>query len=221
MNIARRSLNIVTAFLKSYGPSNIKKRLWDKEFSGSKWDFIDETVGDCVYPPLERHLRNGSILDLGCGPGNTANELGIDAYQSYVGVDISEAALDKARIRSEKCGRAEKNRFVCDDFINYAPTEQFDVILFRESLYHVPPNKIKPVLDRYSSYLKEEGIFVVRLCTSKDGKDVRRPKAMIGIIKAGFDVLEINQYEESGATVVVFRQPSKVSTSRGQASTQP
>ena len=68
MNIAQRSIQFMQGFLKSYGPSNIKKILWDKEFSGGKWNFIDNTAGDCVYPHLARHLHKGGILDLGAVP---------------------------------------------------------------------------------------------------------------------------------------------------------
>ena len=102
MYIVDRTLTFARGFIASYGPSGIKKRLWDKEFSGTKWDFIDNTVGDCVYPYLEKYARNGNILDLGCGPGNTANELAASVYQSYIGVDISEAALAKAVKRPGK-----------------------------------------------------------------------------------------------------------------------
>ena len=33
MNIAKRSGDIVTSFIKKYGPSSIKKLLWDQDFS--------------------------------------------------------------------------------------------------------------------------------------------------------------------------------------------
>ena len=81
MYIVERTLTFVRGFLTSYGPSSIKKRLWDKDFSSGKWDFIDNTAGDCVYPYLEKYAQHGNILDLGCGPGNTANELASDAYR--------------------------------------------------------------------------------------------------------------------------------------------
>jgi len=208
MNIAQRSIQFMQGFLKSYGPSNIKKILWDKEFSGGKWNFIDDTAGDCVYPHLARHLHKGSILDLGCGPGNTANELADAAYQTYVGVDISEAALEKARTRTQQNGRAGKNLFVKDDFLSYVPIQRFDVILFRESMYHVPVGKIKMILDRYAKYLNDRGVFVVR---TQGETTKQRPKAMLNIIEREFDILEKCQYsdghplEESLATVLVFK----------------
>jgi SAM-dependent methyltransferase len=198
------TLSFVRGFLKSYGPSSVKKRLWDEEFSGGKWNFIDETAGDCVYPYLEKYAKKGSVLDLGCGPGNTANELKAAAYAKYVGVDVSEAALDKARTRSRVNGRDTKNQFAQGDFLKYVPTQQFDVILFRESMYHVPVGKVKWVLDRFAEYLAPRGVFIVRMNTT--GGKLGRPKMMADIMASEFHVVERRQFEgDSGPSVFVLR----------------
>src|SRR5271163_218784 len=202
MYIVDRSLRFVRGFLLSYGPTTIKRRFWDKEYSEEKWSFAYNTVGDCVYAHLERHTADGSILDIGCGSGNTATEMAESSYRLYLGVDISEAALAKARRRSQECGRQGKNHFECGDFLTYVPTGQYDVILFRESMYHVPLGKVKTTLDRYSVYLKNGGVFVVRLFASSgerlDGKDKQRPAAMLSIMESEFDVLEKERYEVPG-----------------------
>ena len=210
MYIVDRSLRFVRGFLLSYGPTTIKRHFWDKEYTEEKWSFAYNTVGDCVYPHLARYSANGSILDIGCGSGNTATEMAETSYRSYLGVDISEAALAKARRRSQQCGRQDKNHFECGDFLSYVPSGQYDVILFRESMYHVPLGKVKATLDRYSVYLRDRGVFVVRLFASSgdrvDGKDKQRPVAMLSIMEAEFDVLEKCRYEELGRpTVIVFR----------------
>jgi len=207
MYIGQRALSFMQGFLKSYGPSRIKKVLWDREFSRTKWDFIDDTAGDCVYPFLEKYARNGSILDLGCGPGNTANELAENAYQSYVGVDISQAALDKATKRTKKNGREGKNTFARSDFLGFMPSHKFDVILFRESMYHVPFGQVKLMLDRYSTYLKDDAVFIVRMykSDSKTGVVKNRVKAKMELIEREFEVLEKSEFGESKATVIVFR----------------
>jgi SAM-dependent methyltransferase len=205
MYIVKRSLRFLGRGLKSYGPSAIKKVLWDREYSSGTWSFNDKTANDCVYPYLEEYARGGSILDLGCGSGNTANELISSAYGSYLGVDISDIALDKARRRSGASGRSSKNRFLHADFLKYRPEQTFDVILLRESLYHVPLGSVKPTLDRYSERLIEGGVFIVRIATKADGKDKSRPMAMLRIIESGFDILKRGQHGKSMATVVVFR----------------
>ena len=208
MYIARRALIFVQGFLASYGPSSVKKKLWDRDFSGGKWDFIDNTAGDCVYPHLEKYAKNGSILDLGCGPGNTANELSSDAYRNYFGVDISEVALAKAIKRTQENGRAAKNSFVRSDFLGYNPTQDFDIILFRESLYHVPYGQVLPILKKYSKYLKKDGVFIVRLYAGDipTGKIKFRVTRKLNLIKREFDILEAQQYDTPGKpTVLVFR----------------
>jgi len=206
MYMLNRSLKFVRGALLSYGPESIKKLFWDKEFSSGKWNFIDNTKGDCVYKHLEKHAQDGDILDLGCGPGNTANELAESAYRRYVGVDISEAALSKARQRTEQHRRTSKNRFEQGDFLSYVPSQQFDVILFRESMYHVPLGKVKKILDRFSEYLKPSGVFIVRMfLSSNQGETKYRPSMMIRVIESEFDVLEKAQYGGMAATVIVFR----------------
>jgi SAM-dependent methyltransferase len=208
MYIVDRTVRFVRGFMMSYGPSGIKKRLWDKEFSGTKWDFIDNTVGDCVYPYLEKYAKNGSILDLGCGPGNTANELNASVYQSYTGVDISEAALAKAVKRTQESGRTGKNTFANSDFLGYQPTQEFDIILFRESLYHVPYGQVLPILKKFSANLRSNGVFIVRLYAGEQHSDVikTRVTAKLDLIKREFAVVESRQFDLPALpNVLVFR----------------
>ena len=208
MYIVRRTLTFVQGFLTSYGPSSIKKKLWDRDFSSGKWDFIDNTAGDCVYPFLEKYANQGHILDLGCGPGNTANELNSTAYKTYVGVDISEAALEKAVRRTKENGRADKNSFVVSDFLGYAPSQDFDIILFRESLYHVPYGQVRPILDKYSKHLKPGGVFIVRLYAGDERPGVIKPRVIrkMDLIKNNFDMVEYRRFDTPALpTVLVFR----------------
>jgi 2-polyprenyl-3-methyl-5-hydroxy-6-metoxy-1,4-benzoquinol methylase len=197
---------VIRGILKRYGPSGVKKRLWDQEFSGTHWDFINDTKGDCVYSHLEKHLQGGTILDLGCGPGNTANELAFDAYSKYVGVDISEAALEKARKRSLENGRGDKNSFVCSDFLDYHPTQKFDVVLFRESMYHIPLGKVQAVLEHFTKYMREGGVIVVRMNVfDHKGQPKKRLLDAIEVMNGICDLIESVQYGDDGPTVLVLR----------------
>jgi SAM-dependent methyltransferase len=212
MPIAERAKTIAVRAIMVYGPTSLKKWLWDKEFSGTKWDFIDNTKGDCVYAHLQKFARNGSILDLGCGPGNTANEMEDTTYTSYVGVDISDAALVKAVRRTKECGREGKNTFTQSDFLGYEPKRDFDVILFRESLYHVPFGQVRPILDKFGKHLKPEGVFIVRLYAGSLESDELKPRvtAKLDLIKRDYDVVEATEYATPGRpTVLVFRPRRK------------
>jgi len=212
MYIVDRSLRFARGFLLSYGPSSIKKKIWDKEFSGPKWNFIDNSSGDCVYPFLQKYASGGDILDLGCGPGNTANELAEDSYQRYVGVDISEAALAKAVRRSTENGRAIKNSFIHSDFLNYQTSQKFDVILFRESMYHIPYGQVIPILKKFSANLKNTGVFIVRLYAGdqRPGVIKARVTAKLDLIKREFGVVEFKQFDLPALpSVLVFRPLSQ------------
>src|ERR1700684_2161480 len=159
--------------------------------------------------PLPGEVRQSwHILDLGCGPGNTANELNSAAYKTYVGVDISEAALEKAVRRTKENGRADKNSFVVSDFLGYAPSQDFDIILFRESLYHVPYGQVKPILDKYSKHLKPGGVFIVRLYAGDERPGVIKPRVIrkMDLIKNNFDMVEYRRFDTPALpTVLVFR----------------
>jgi SAM-dependent methyltransferase len=211
MFILRRTLAFARGFLLSYGPVQIKRAVWNKEFSSDKWNFIDDTATDCVYAHLERHVSGGDILDLGCGPGNTATELAESAYRTYVGVDISESALAKGVKRTNECGRAKKNNFICSDFLSYMPSQNFDVILFRESMYHVPFGKVLEILEKYSKHLKESGVFIVRLYLGDrwSGKIKFRVKKKIDLIKRNFELVEECQYPKQGLPIVLVFRPSR------------
>ena len=109
--------------------------------------------------------------------------------------------------RSVENGRADKNSFVRADFLSYVPAQLFDVILLRESLYHVPLGKVRATLECYSGHLTPGGVLIVRLYTGKS-----RPDSMVSIIENCFDVVERREHPESRATLVVFRpaNPSSI-----------
>jgi cyclopropane fatty-acyl-phospholipid synthase-like methyltransferase len=216
MNVVTRVVRYASGVLKRYGPSRMKKAFWDQEFTSGKWNFADDTSSDLVYKHLEKYVGDGSVLDLGCGQGSTAIELA-SPYRRYVGVDISEVALKRARKKTEEVGRTNRASFACSDFLGFNPDQKFDVILFRESMYHVPIGQVKTILDRYSQFLSEDGVFLVRLfLAGPKGEKRFRPKAVIRTIESTFDVIEKADYDDiSESTVVVFR-PRVAATNPGR-----
>src|SRR5262245_18919549 len=100
MYLVRKVRNIVRGFLQAYGTTKVKRHLWNTEFSRGRWDCLDRTPCDCIYPYIEKYANNGSILDLGCGSGSTGSELDAIIYRYFIGVDISDVAIEKARRRA-------------------------------------------------------------------------------------------------------------------------
>lgn len=199
MYLVRKLRNILRRLLQVYGTSNAKRWLWNTEFSGGRWDCLARTPGDCVYPYVEKYANNGSILDLGCGSGSTANELSATACRAYIGVDISDVAINKGRRRTEENGRADRNRFFQSDLFSYVPSQQFNVILFRDSIYYLPCKKIIRMLNRYSKYLKEGSVFIVRMTWSDKYQEI------VDTIESNFEVVEKRFHNQPKAIVLVFR----------------
>lgn len=201
LGIQQRVRNKVRGLLLAHGTKRIKRFLWNAEFARGRWNNLARTPGDCLYLPLQKYANGGSILDLGCGSGNTGIELAENTYHDYTGVDISDVAIDVAKKRAEEDGRTEQNHYIQWDISSYEPTQQFDVILFRDSIYYVAGPKLMGILDRYSRCLKQGGVFIVRLWTG-NGKY----RGIVDFLEANFEVVEKAVSGPSDTVVLVFRQ---------------
>jgi trans-aconitate methyltransferase len=200
MRSAQRVRNAVRGLLQAYGSGSIKRYLWNGEFARGRWNCPDRPAGDFAYSHVEKHANNGSILDLGCGAGRTANELDDTAFHQYTGVDVSDVALEAARTITRASGRSAKVRFTQSDISTYLPTGRHDVILFMESLYYIPWARIPALLDRYSDYLGPDGVFIVRMWT---GTDKYLP--IVQIIESHCVVVDKSVSEDPKAILIVFQ----------------
>ena len=190
---------INSRIIKRWGSTSIKKSIWDEEFSSGQWEFIDHTPDDPIYTYLEKYSNNGRILDLGCGSGNTGNEMDTSKYRNYTGVDISENAIQRAVIRSKNNRRGEKNEYICADMFLYTPEKTYDIILFRESIMYIPKYKIRNILDMYSIYLKDTGVFIVRIDDKK-----KKYASIVRIIKSNYHI--VDSFTTTDADIILVFQ---------------
>jgi SAM-dependent methyltransferase len=186
--------------LQSYGTAQMKRSLWNGEFARGRWHCPDRSPGDFACAYVEKYARGGSILDLGCGAGRVAAELDASTYRQYVGVDVSDVALETARDDAARSGRAARNQFIQSDIATYVPAQRHDVILFIESLYYIPWRRIHAALDGYAKQLTPRGVFIVRIWT---GTDKYMP--LVRLIERHFEVLEQHSSTDPKAIVIVFK----------------
>ena len=196
MNKIIRFIN--ARILKKWGNTGIKRLIWNKEFSSGQWDYIDNTSDDVIYQYIEKYAKNGNILDLGCGAGNTGNELNCSVYEKYIGVDVSGEAIEKAKLRTKLNNRAEKNEYFSEDMSKFVPDKKYDLILFRESIYYFKQKKVGELLKRYSSYLKKNGVFIVSIAHSD------KHRSIFHLIEKEFFVLE-KYFDNVRGTITVFK----------------
>jgi hypothetical protein len=78
------------------------------------------------------------------------------------------------------------------------PAQQFDVILFRDSIYCVTLAGIRKMLERYSTHLKPSGVFIVRMAWRDKYRNI------VGMIASDFEIIEKYAPEKAEEVVIVF-----------------
>jgi SAM-dependent methyltransferase len=157
---------------------------------------------DRVLPHLNAHARGSSILDIGCGPGAIGEAINPTTYRHYIGVDISDVAIAKASAKNFRLN----NVYAQGDMWTFNPPGTYDLIFFGDSLYNFSFPSGKKILARYSSYLNEGGVFVIRTWVSVD-----RTRAIIKLIESDYDVIEKRSYgtdatgKPNPLVVIVFK----------------
>jgi SAM-dependent methyltransferase len=102
-----------------------------------------------------------SILDVGCGDGRMLYELeNKDPDRTYFGIDISERALQFAR------GFTQHSKFEVFDIINAPYPTQFDACTYIETIEHIEPEKIKPMIANMAASLKPGGVMYLTTPTT-------------------------------------------------------
>lgn len=197
----RKIHNVSRKIIQLWAPKSIKGAVWDREFRRGRWDHLDHTEKDIIYSYIEKYCDNGNILDLGCGSGNTSNEINIEGYGRYTGIDISNVAIEKAISRSKQNNRSHKNEFCVADISAYIPIETYDLILFRECLFYFPKSKIKSILDKYKKNLSSKGVFVVRFAA------IEKYAYIQTIIENSYEIIEkcLHEHDDGKTIVMVFR----------------
>ncbi len=87
---------------------------------------------------LLKDVKGKRVLDLGCGDGGSAIQLAL-AGASVVGIDISEKAIEAARIRAAKHGVSHLTEFTATPFEKFRTSQKFDVIAGQAILHHLIP----------------------------------------------------------------------------------
>ena len=192
----RRVVN--SRLIKRWGDDRAKQEIWDQEFQAGEWPHLDSTADDPVYKCLEKYTNGGSIVDLGCGAGNTGNELNTRSFSEYTGVAVSQVATNLAAARSSRNGRDKKDQYFCGDITPFVPSGRYQVILFRESIFYIPLSKIVDVLLRYRKHRKQNGVFIVRMFSGQ------KYKSIVRLIERNFDLIE--SFPQFGPDIIlVFR----------------
>jgi 2-polyprenyl-3-methyl-5-hydroxy-6-metoxy-1,4-benzoquinol methylase len=142
------------------GGTPVAKATWEHQYRQGFWDSLfsaDELAHYMVIAGFAHHWHaSPSILDVGCGHGVLLKPQHALGFSSYLGLDLSTVAIERAR------GLAVRNaQFVSANFEEWTPSGRFDVVVFNESLYYA--SRPLEVLGRYADALAEGGVLIVSM----------------------------------------------------------
>jgi SAM-dependent methyltransferase len=109
-----------------------------------------------IFPSIKEFEGEGSVLDAGCGFGNHAGILSSIVDGTYVGVDVSETAIGKAKLKN----KGELYSFEANDLTKHTVnfSNSFDLIYSSQTLYYLGP-EIDEVIKNLLDYLKKSGVL--------------------------------------------------------------
>ena len=149
------------------------ERYWSDEGYNPRRD----GPSDSLRMLFERYVRSDECLDLGCGDGGTSGVYLTSRARSYLGVDVSEAAIRSARDRGFEALKIDD---ACD-----LPFEDasFDVIVCSEVLEHL----FAPLAAATEAFrlLRPGGRFIVTVPNAAYWRD--RIDALFGVWQPGGD----------------------------------
>ncbi|HEX7116801.1 MAG TPA: class I SAM-dependent methyltransferase [Steroidobacter sp.] len=141
------------------GDVPLSRAAWESQYRHGHWDLLADTRELARYSVLAGYVLlypRARVLDVGCGDGLLALRLN-GSYQSYLGIDLSETAIERARARVP----SSRARFLQANAETRVPSGRFDVIVFNESLYYF--ERPLAVFDRYASRLADGGAIALSM----------------------------------------------------------
>lgn len=140
--------------------------VWDEEYRNGSWDFLEIQAERSHHMVILGFIlgmgENRTVLDAGCGTGGLLHLGRKFQLSGYTGIDISQKAIEDARLRFRDTNIRFPVAFEAADFEQYVSPRRYDVIIFNESLSYA--RDPVAILHRFRGFLAPGGVFLVSLC---------------------------------------------------------
>jgi 2-polyprenyl-3-methyl-5-hydroxy-6-metoxy-1,4-benzoquinol methylase len=193
MKRLRRLAGGVLFPLIGYRPQQVDAAAWDREYRDGAWDYlsgIESVAGLAAVMGYCQHLAPASILDAGCGEGLLAEKLRLLDYEYYLGIDLSQEAVNRA---SQKLG-SMRTEFQLADLHRFESPRRFDAIIFNQSLYYL--SDPAAVLQRYADMLEPNGHFIISMA------DMPRTRALWPLVDKTLQVQDMMDTRQGKGRVI-------------------
>ncbi|MCP2043965.1 trans-aconitate 2-methyltransferase [Pontibacter sp. HSC-36F09] len=121
---------------------------WNANMMGSDYgiSMIERAIQYCT--------AKRTALDVGCGTGGRITKKLLENGFDLTGIDVSEGMLALARQNHPEV------RFEKADITEWETEDKFDLIVAWDSIFHLPLEFQKPVVEKLCRYLNPQGIMV-------------------------------------------------------------
>lgn len=163
---------------QQYLRSGICEKCCRQMASSEAYQLYQETIVNVAIHPVSpgqehlhrrivKRLRNGKVLDIGCGLGKLLSRVQSEGRELY-GLDISQAA-----VRIAKASNKEANFFVADAQSMPFKSNTFDYAICTELLEHIIGNE---VIKECYRVLKPKGVALITVPNGKGPSGKYFPK---------------------------------------------
>ena len=142
------------------------------------------------------NIHGYKFLDVGTGPGTQAIQLSSLGFD-VTAIDISEYAIEKAKILSDKVN------FIVDDILDSKlRKEEFDYIFDRGCFHGISPDDRNRYVAKVKDIIKKEGILFLKCFSEKELREEGpyrfSPDKIKKIFGNDFEILSIKETDYSG-----------------------
>ncbi len=121
----------------SRGVFTVKREHWHaKRHVFVKQDYMTKAVTGIIRMLYSEKIHEMSILDLGCNDGWLSLVLHRMGFKSIVGVDQSQAHINRAGYLKRHF-KMDNVEFVCSDIMSFVPKEKYDLVIFMGVINHM------------------------------------------------------------------------------------
>lgn len=173
---------------------------WDAQYARGHWDLLRDPAELARYGSLlafcQRLTPARTWLDVGCGDGLLRDLLRSPGYDRYVGIDLSEEAIERARRSAD-----QRDILVAANAESFEPGETFDAVVLNESLYYLHSPLAQAA--RYLAMTAPGGVMAVSMF------DSRRTRAILRELAGRLPLLEqVRVAGRRGTWAIAIFRPS-------------
>lgn len=166
-----------------------RKKHWENIYTTKKLTDVSwyepQPVNSLEMITAAAPQKHSSIVDIGGGDSFLADNLLEKGYTNITVVDISEAAINRAKERLGK--KADHVKWVVSDIVDFKPTVKYDVWHDRAAFHFLTKNdEIHRYVETVNNSIRDEGTVIIGTFSEQG------PTKCSGI--------EIKQYSETSLT---------------------